>query len=340
MMKKFIIVLLSILMVLYVSVPCFADEEFDASMYETGITYNQMERTPDKYIGQNVTFSGIVLQVLEFDDENQGILLLDGVDQDCLYFGYDPGILDFRLLEYDYVTLYGYSAGLFSYEAISGKQITLPCMWVDWIEFSKEDEAETTFSVDSFSGIDSFDENEVIGQLEIEEKHIGNGWNYDLLVVKNMSDFNLKLKVDVTYYDENDRIIGVSSDSENAVESGYPALFTFSPDEQYYRAEYTFHAEKEELYDVVLSDLSYEESVTDSKVILSVTNNGSEPADFVEGIVLFYNESGEITDFDWTYFTDDDSELKPGDTITKEFKCFDGFSSYEVYFSGRRGGFF
>lgn len=180
-----------------------------------------------------------------------------------------------------------------------------------------------------------FNKDEVISQLEVRELSMTGIWDYYFLVVKNNSAFDLDLTVELRYYDGNDKLVGVEKREEYAVEAGYPVVFWFMPDEEYARVEYTFSAKEEDWYEPVISDLSYEESVTDNKVILMVTNNGEKAAEFVEGTVLFY-KNGELVNFDWTYFTDDDSEIKPGDTIIQELHCYGEFDSHEVYFTGRR----
>ena len=79
--------------------------------------------------------------------------------------------------------------------------------------------------------------------------------------------------------------------------------------------EYTLSAKEETFYKPVLSDLSIEQSITDDKVVLITTNNGDNAAKFVEAYALFF--SGEdLVYYGSTYITDDDSEIKPGATIS------------------------
>lgn len=360
-MKRFISVFLSLLMVLSLGAACLADgestdgpeeepadapeaEEFDPAAYDTGITYRQMRRAPDKYKDQNVTLSGTVLQVLELVEENQGILLMDEDSTEGLYFSYDPEALDFTLEEEEHVTLYGVAAGEFTYESVTDKQVTLPYMQADWIEITEKPEptpspapsptpaVEETPAPETPAG---FDEEEVISQLDIRKLHYYNIMNNDLLVVTNNSEYDLVLGVDAMFYDAEDKLVGVTDREEHAVGAGQSVVFWFTPDEEYVRAQYKFKASEEAWYEPVAEDLSYEDNMTDDKVILSVTNNGSEAAEFVQGTVLFYN-GGSIVGFDTTYFTDDEFEIKPGETIHEELYCFEAFDSYEVYLTGRR----
>ena len=112
-------------------------EEEEKKGYNTGITYNQLARTPDDYIAKKIKFSGKVLQVLEGTNETHIRLAVNNSYDTVLYCAYDPSILTFRLLEDDKITIYGYSLGLYSYTATSGATITIPSVWVDKIELKK-----------------------------------------------------------------------------------------------------------------------------------------------------------------------------------------------------------
>ena len=300
-----------------------------ANEYDTGISFEQLSRTPDKFVGSKVKFTGTVLQILEGTDENQGRMSTSGAYDDVIYFGYDPSILDVRLLENDVITIYGESYGLWSYETVLGATITLPCIWVEKIEFGSGTSGTT-------SGVGVFNKDDVLAQLEVTElKYSSRFSNYAFLVIRNNSEYTLEINANVAYYNENGNLIGADSASEGAVESGYSTILRFMPDDDYDKMEYTLNVKEENYYKPVLSDISYEGTMVKNKVILAVTNNGTEAARFVQGTVLFYS-GGKLVDYDWTYFTDGDSEIKPGETIMKELKSYNGFDSYEVYFSGRR----
>lgn len=109
-------------------------EEKEKIGYETGITYEQLARTPDDYTGQLVKFRGKVLQVMESDDEIQIRLAVNDDYDNVIYCGYAPNIVSARVLENDTITIYGSSLGLYSYESTFGGQITIPAVWVDKIE--------------------------------------------------------------------------------------------------------------------------------------------------------------------------------------------------------------
>lgn len=108
----------------------------DTSDYETGITYEQLARTPDDYEGHLVKFTGEVVQVME-DTENNEVsirLAVDGNYDNILFCGYSSDIVTSRVLENDTITIYGTSYGLYSYESALGGQITIPAVWIDKID--------------------------------------------------------------------------------------------------------------------------------------------------------------------------------------------------------------
>lgn len=111
-----------------------AAAEKEAQGYETGITYDQLARTPDDYTGQKVKFYGRVVQVIEGDDSVQIRLAVDG-DYDTVLFGqYASSIVSSRVLEDDYITIYGTSVGTISYESTLGGTITIPGVYIEKID--------------------------------------------------------------------------------------------------------------------------------------------------------------------------------------------------------------
>lgn len=109
-------------------------EEEKKKGYNTGITYEQLARTPDKYIGKKVKFSGKVIQVIEDDDEIQIRLAVNDDYDTILFASYDPSIVDSRILEDDHITIYGVSVGTISYESTMGGKITIPGVVIEKID--------------------------------------------------------------------------------------------------------------------------------------------------------------------------------------------------------------
>mgnify|MGYP003307512121 CR=1 FL=1 len=102
--------------------------------YDTGITYNQLARTPDDYIGEKVKFKGKVLQVIEGSSEVDIRLAVNNDYNNVIYVVYDKSIVKSRVLEDDKITVYGISGGLYSYQSTLGGTITIPLVIVEKIE--------------------------------------------------------------------------------------------------------------------------------------------------------------------------------------------------------------
>lgn len=104
----------------------------EAKGYETGITYDQLARTPDEYKGKKVKFKGKVLQVIEGDTETQIRLGVNGSYDQVLYCSVPKAkTASTRILEDDSITIMGRSAGLITYTATIGGKITIPSVLVD-----------------------------------------------------------------------------------------------------------------------------------------------------------------------------------------------------------------
>ena len=111
--------------------------EADKASYDTGITYDQLARTPDDYENKKVKFSGEVIQVMESDGETQLRIAVDGNYDNVIYVGYNSKITNTRILENDYVTFRGISRGLITYQSTLGGEITIPLVYVQQIEISQ-----------------------------------------------------------------------------------------------------------------------------------------------------------------------------------------------------------
>lgn len=106
----------------------------EAKGYKTGITYDQLARTPDDYKGKKVKFSGKVIQVIEGDGRVNIRLAVNDDYDTVLFCEYESGIVSSRVLDDDHITIYGTSYGLYSYKSTMGGTITIPAVVVDKID--------------------------------------------------------------------------------------------------------------------------------------------------------------------------------------------------------------
>lgn len=103
--------------------------------YETGITYEQLARTPDDYVGEKIKFFGKVIQVMEGSDVTVIRFAANDDYDSILYCEIEKNLTqNNRILEDDYITLSGVSYGLYSYQSTMGGEITIPAMIVDIID--------------------------------------------------------------------------------------------------------------------------------------------------------------------------------------------------------------
>lgn len=111
-------------------------ENFDTSQCKL-IGYEKLARNPDDHIGKMIKVSGRVVQVMEGDDEyNQLRVAVNDNYDTVIYVEYDHRILESRVLEDDYLTIYGMSMGTITYESTLGGNITIPSMIGEKIVFN------------------------------------------------------------------------------------------------------------------------------------------------------------------------------------------------------------
>lgn len=111
-----------------------AKEAKEKAGYETGITFDDLARTPDDFLSEKVKFSGKVVQVVEGSGFNALRFAINKDYDKMIYCEYSKDIVTSRILEDDIITIYGYSLGLKSYQSTMGATITIPNISVDKID--------------------------------------------------------------------------------------------------------------------------------------------------------------------------------------------------------------
>lgn len=199
------------------------------------------------------------------------------------------------------------------------------------------------------SGIDSMqsdysfsneDEGNLSDQIIVAEQYSYEnsiGSTYFVLVVRNNSDKTVSIRANTVAKDGNGNIVGAADGSEEPVGAGQEVclLHGFFDISDIADFEYTLYASECRYSDSAVQDLSYTQNMTENGAVFQVTNNGREPVEFVEGRALFFS-GGRLVYSDSTYFTDDDSELKSGNTISKQLEPYVDFDSVQFYLTGRR----
>ena len=115
------------------------------------------------------------------------------------------------------------------------------------------------------------------------------GTHWVVVAIKNNSEFNLEISMDGQFKDANGTLIGTSKDEDPAFEKGSEIAFTFNNEAEYASFEYKISVEETDYYDCVWSNIQVESNTAEKKAIISATNNGEKPAEFLEYIVVFFN---------------------------------------------------
>ncbi len=98
-----------------------AEKEAKKANYKSDYSYEQLARNPDSYEGDLVKFTGKVLQAESGSSINYLRLAINSDYNTVLFVTYGSSVVNYRLLEDDYITVYGVANGIYSYEAVSGE---------------------------------------------------------------------------------------------------------------------------------------------------------------------------------------------------------------------------
>ena len=181
----------------------------------------------------------------------------------------------------------------------------------------------------------AFDETTVVSQIETKNYSCEiSDYMYGAVVLKNNSEFILNLEVNCVLYDADKNIVGTKAETIYALEPGYQTAYSFINDGDFDSFEVELSASEEDYYLPIMSSLAMEVSPAKDKAVVSVTNNGDKPAEFVQYVAIFF-KGEEPVYIDWSYCVDDDSEIKPGKTQRSEARSFEKFDSVKVYLTGR-----
>ncbi|MCR5802018.1 MAG: hypothetical protein K6G57_06795, partial [Lachnospiraceae bacterium] len=171
------------------------------------------------------------------------------------------------------------------------------------------------------------------------ENSIGDSMYF--LAITNNSDKSVGINGNVTAYDAGGSVIGADSGSIDVLGPGEESILSFYFDSVsgIDNVKYTLGYDTSPYYESGLKDLEIVQNINANNVVVTVTNKGSEPAEFVEAYALFLDSAGKVIGYDSTYITDGDSEIKPGATLSKQMDIYEAFDTVDVYLTGRRGGY-
>lgn len=109
-------------------------EAEEAAGYQTGITFDDLNRYPDKYKGKKVCFSGFLVQVVEEASIYHCRFAINESPDEIIFIDIPKNLSDKRLIQWDPLTIYGVSDGIFHYTSSDNIPFAIPYVKVDRIE--------------------------------------------------------------------------------------------------------------------------------------------------------------------------------------------------------------
>ncbi len=164
-----------------------------------------------------------------------------------------------------------------------------------------------------------------------------NWYTRHFMVIKNNSSETVDVSSSSIAYDAAGNVLGAEDASLYALGAGCTSVMyeAFEIDGDVDKYDTSITSSSSGYYKSVIQDLTYTQSDISNGAVFQVTNNGSDAAEFVKGYALFIKD-GNLVAFDDKYFTDDDYEIKPGVTITKQFDTTKEFDNIQFYLEGRK----
>lgn len=204
-----------------------------------------------------------------------------------------------------------------------------------WTITTLDEAPEANSDTSSESNANEIDGVEIVAEYTLSDSI---GWyTRRFLIVKNNNNYTVDITTSSLAYAADGSMVSAADGYADALGAGCTSIFyeAFETDEQIDHYDTTFNVSQSEYYESVIQDLSYTQNDISGGAIFQVTNNGSEPAEFVEGYVLFFS-GNQLVEYQSAYFSDDDLELKPGETISEQITAYENFDRMEFYLTGRR----
>lgn len=292
--------------------------------------YRELMQNEQMYIGQELTVSGWILNIVEhlLYTEIELATAPDGAEVFYLTHRITAGRLGFA--EGDFVKCIGNFAGMAEPKTGEGKP--LPHL--------------EAFSISHAEAIMSFGGGTEKAKTEqradapptTEDFTVSGSTWYDYthnvaLVIRNNTVDTVNLSVRVVFYDADDKMIGVANDYANTVEPGQEIALVMANDEEFASYEYEISATQDEWFAGAVSLLETEVTQLPSKVIVAVKNISGETAYGVTGVILYLHE-GHVVDYSYGFFGDADGEIKPGRRELWEFEADAKYDDVRVYMQG------
>ncbi len=166
---------------------------------------------------------------------------------------------------------------------------------------------------------------------------VSTGTCYDTVVLKNNSNQNVMVNVDITGFDSQNTALATESFSLPflGVDETLPFAHCFSGIKEVDHVEYDFTYEVKTDYAPVIKDIKCDWIKIDENHLMVVARNEGElPGTNMVATAFFYDENNNLIYAMRDYIVDLDGEIKPGAAVTLEFASYEDFDHAEVYING------
>lgn len=158
-----------------------------------------------------------------------------------------------------------------------------------------------------------------------------------LLAITNNSGVDVSVSGNATAKDSDGNSIGADDMEIAILGAGETSIgyFYFDNVTGIDSVDYKLNYNDDLYYSPVIKNLKVEKTENAENVVVTLTNNGDKAAEFVEAYALFFDKDGKLLNYDSDYITDDDFEIKVGDTLSLQLNCYEKYDHAEVYLTGR-----
>jgi hypothetical protein len=261
------------------------------------IPYEDIAREPDAYNGENVAIRCKVRQVIEVDSLSSAYLVYEdagGISSSWLVY-YERGQGEKRILENDYVTVYGVCRGLTTYEGLMGQSVSVPALEAKYIDIQVLYEPEYSSQVVMYKEYSQTYSDRLEYYAVVEVKNTGKSNIYITGEQFNIEDKEGHLLLTDEFS------ISKCPDIIKPGEIGYiysnygiELSETASSDDVVFKPEFNVKSTYSEpvIYD------TYDTSVIDGNYGVALTgrltNNTDEELSYIRIHVIYYDEAGNV----------------------------------------------
>lgn len=146
-----------------------------------------------------------------------------------------------------------------------------------------------------------------------------------IIIATNNNEKNVKIDIEIEFYDKNEKLVGVESNSVNASSKGNKFALNFSDIPKYFDSYKVYIDIKEKDAISFVRDLKTESQKTDEKVVVQIKNTTDKEIDYVKAAIIFYKD-GNIVGYDESL----EDDIKPDRSANFEF-AYPKIDNYEVF---------